>query len=381
MRVELIETTDGLEALAPEWRDLLQRAESTDLFVQPEWLIAWARAVAAPRQCRLACFAVRQPCGDLVALIPMQSSRKMGARMLGFAGFPRHADRMDAIFDPACEQDAMAAFANELAGRTDWDVLAMRHAGAFSGYPRRLSAALSATGLRTHLAHDACTWNIDLTRYASLEEYLSEYRSARSRKAMRRDARRLAENVGAHWRMCHEMDEATLDAIVDLDCRRTYRAQKGQAFFLDPANRAFIEELARLRPDPDFWHLTILANDAQVLCFELSFDIQGRRMSYQTAFDLSLASYGAGNLALIEALRHAWHDGCREFDFLAGDEAYKAKWCRDNRQTWRLGAYRNTPVGRSAHLYHRYVKPMRRKLAAGPLAAIVPEAIREKLDI
>jgi CelD/BcsL family acetyltransferase involved in cellulose biosynthesis len=47
---------------------------------------------------------------------------------------------------------------------------------------------------------------------------------------------------------------------------------------------------------------------------------------YQTGYDPAFAKYGPGRYIMAQAIRASIEEGAREFDFLRGDEAYKAVW-------------------------------------------------------
>lgn len=380
MRIELIADPARLSELAAAWAALHDREPGAEIFATPAWVLAWYECVGRLTGRRLAAVAVWSA-DELAGLFLLQGSRRLGLAILEFTGFPRHADRMSVVLDPAREDAVMDAFAAWLAGRDDWDVLSLRCFGAMSRQPEALASALRKAGLLHLVRSDSTTYFVDLTAYADIEAYLNEYRSGRTRKALRRHARRLAADHGGQWHLYRDLDDALLDDLADLDTRRSARGAAQRAFFGDPANLQFMRALARRAAGQDLWRISALRPADRVLAYDISFQYRGRRLSYQTAFDRELVAYSAGNLALIEALRQAIDERAAEFDFLAGDEGYKENWCRDARQCRWVLAFRGTLRSRQAYAYHRWVKPLRSRLAAGPLGSLIPRGLRDRLDI
>jgi CelD/BcsL family acetyltransferase involved in cellulose biosynthesis len=76
--------------------------------------------------------------------------------------------------------------------------------------------------------------------------------------------------------------------------------------------------------------------------------MKGRAYYYGGGFDPSAAAYSPGSLVVGEAIRYAAAEGCVEFHFLRGEEAYKRLWGCRARQNHRLIAASST-AGRIAH--------------------------------
>ena len=380
MRIEPIDTPERLQELAGAWSNLLDGNDPHEIFATWRWVRTWHESVGARAGARLAVWVVRD--GDRpAAIFPLQRSRRLGLEILEFTGFPRHADRMEIVADPDRLDAACRAFAAGLAERRDWDVLSLRCFGAEKPQPEVLARALDEAGLCNLLRDDAVTYYIDLRPYADLDAYLGDHRSRRTRKALRRHARRLQEDHRGEWRVHRRLDDSLLEAMADLDVNRSVRGADDRAFFGDPDNLSFFRGLARRSEGHDPWRITALQDGDRLLAYDMSFQHLGRRLSYQTAYDVSLAAYGVGNLALVEAIGGAIAEGCREFDFMAGDEGYKENWCRDGRRCRWLLAFSGTARSRLAWSYERHVKPLRTRLAGGPVARLVPRSLRDRLDV
>lgn len=380
MHVELIGDPGRLAEIEGSWQGLLAQSGFHEIFATPSWTQAWFECVGGPAGRRLAAVALWEG-EQLAALFMLQRSRRLGLEVLEFTGYPRHADRMDVAVDPARQDEAFGAFAAWLAALDDWDVLSLRCFGAATDQPEAMAAALAAAGLKHLVRPDAATYHIDLAPFADVESYLAQVRSGRTRKALRRHARRLAETHGAAWKYHRELDESLLKEMVELDTGRSLRGAQERAFFGEAANLDFVRSLMRRQAGQDFWRVTALWAGDRLLAYDLSFQHLGRRLSYQTAFDRSLVGFGAGNLTLIEAIGAAIAEGCREFDFLAGDEGYKENWCHDARRCRWVLAFSGSPRSQGAYAYQRWLKPLRARMGQGRLGALVPRRLRDRFDV
>ena len=178
-----------------------------------------------------------------------------------------------------------------------------------------------------------------------------------------------------------DIDETLLDEMADLDVNRSTRGARGDAFFCNPANWEFMRALVRRLRRRDMLRMVALQDRNRMLPFELSFHYDRRNFAYQASFDKALSNLGLGNLAYIESVRRAIEQDSKEYDFLVGDDDYKQKWCRHWRRARSLRAYRPSLSTMPAQAYHRWVKPIRRRLGESRLAKAVPARIRRRLDL
>ena len=110
--------------------------------------------------------------------------------------------------------------------------------------------------------------------------------------------------------------------------RQSTCAQSGFRQFLravvdaiDPSDRLRFEAL-ELDGRPFAWHFSFLVN--------------GKFLLYQHTFDLDSWDYAPGEVLLSNLLQFAQENVPREFDFGAGDEAYKGRFARHTRDTFSL---------------------------------------------
>ncbi len=70
---------------------------------------------------------------------------------------------------------------------------------------------------------------------------------------------------------------------------------------------------------------------------------------YQTGISLEGEKKSAGRVLLSLFIEQAFAEGCREFDFLRGNEGFKYFWTKDQRQTWSITLRKHDFHGTLAH--------------------------------
>ncbi len=66
----------------------------------------------------------------------------------------------------------------------------------------------------------------------------------------------------------------------------------------------------------------------------------GKFLYYQSGYDPAWASKSVGLVLLARTVQDAYAEGSTEFDFLRGNEAYKAQWARGERWTIQMRLWR-----------------------------------------
>ena len=378
LRVEKVETPERLREIAAVWADLLERSNGSDFFMLPKWLFAWWDICGAERDP----YFVAMWEGDaLRALFPLCHRRRGMFQVLSFAGMPRCSDRMDVLVEPGYEDRVFALFVDWLYRQNDWDLLSMRSFGPLSDHPERLRQALADAGRRSLIEPETPYYYIPCTDFEGFEDYLNQARSVKRRRDLRRIRRRLDDQYGVAWEIVTGLSAELIDEMAELDKRRSFRGEQGFCFFCRSMSRGFFMAVAARLP-ADLVRISTARMEGRLVAYNVAFDFDGRLLSYQTAYDQEYQRESLGNHALLELIRWGFEHGYREYDFLAGEEGYKSKWADTLRQARRLHAYRKDWRSDLLYTYHRWVKPVRRRLARlRRLRRIVPEKLRAKIDI
>lgn len=183
---------------------------------------------------------------------------------------------------------------------------------------------LERAGWRVDRSPHQATAVVDLP--PSYDDYLGAI-GKKERHEVRRKRRRYEKMVGEVRVETHEGWGWALDEFF-----RLHRLSGGaKAGFMTPARQAFFSDLAEGRG----WRVDVLCLEAgQAAAAAFGYGDADGYYLYNSAYDPALAAASPGMVLIAELIRRIIDEGCRRFDFLKGDEAYK----------FRLGAHRR-------HLY------------------------------
>ena len=90
--------------------------------------------------------------------------------------------------------------------------------------------------------------------------------------------------------------------------------------------QAFHRDAARLLLHQGRLRLFSLKLDGETVASLYCFRFAGRMSYYQGGFEPTLARLSLGTVLTAQAMQAAISEDCQVFDFLRGDEPYKAKW-------------------------------------------------------
>jgi CelD/BcsL family acetyltransferase involved in cellulose biosynthesis len=310
----------------PEWTALWRRAPVATPFQSPAWLLTWWRhfGTGAPR------VLTARAGGELVGVLPLYELVEPGIRKLLPIGVGL-SDYIDALVDPAWS-DAGAAMLAAIADISGWDecyLPGLPEGGVLHGAqgPVRLKEASAAGAPCPVLA---------------LPNAAAELGTVVARKTLR-DARQAAGRAMAAGGMQIETaDGDTLAAMLD-DLFRLHGARwhsRGQPGVLaDPKVREFHREATPALAVEGMLRLYRMRIGGAVAAVYYGFVWRGRSYAYIGGFDPDMPRLSPGTLILLHAIVAAIAEGCHEFDFLRGDEAYKYAWGAIDRRnlarTWR----------------------------------------------
>lgn len=328
--VQVLDSISALEALSAEWNSLAARCPGYYLSQTFQWADAAWRIVAQPAGRALRCLTLRAK-GRLIAVWPLAVHRIEGLEVvqpLGFEGSEYSAP----LVEPGADMPAHVERLMRAAGRLG-DVVLLLHV-------RTDSAFAAVLGRRRHLAA-ACDPQsasyIARADYADWNAFAGTF-SSKFRYALRRGAKRLAENGRL------EIGPAQPDdcpALIDwaLAQKKTWltRANMRNDWIWRTDYRDFLVEMTKRQDETGRVLLfAITVDGAPVAANLVSVDRQ-RAEGYLTVFDPEWSVASPGNVLTEHVLRWAFEQGL-DLDFRIGDEAYKDRWTTRSTQvaTWRI---------------------------------------------
>ena len=325
--IEILRHINELESLVPEWDDLCRADTSATPFQTSTWAIAWWRHLGRGA---LHCVAVRYN-GAMVGLAPLYVSRPIPAlRRLALLGTGK-SDYLDMLVHPEHRSEVAGRLYTALRHpRGAWDYIDLQQAPP-GGHTLGLAGA-APKAFQVH-PHSACPF-LPLSGDAGMEHVPRS-----QRKNLRYSLGRLSRSCEVRFRLADKSSlEADLETLFCLHQSRwrskglpgVFGSGKVQAFHRDTSARLLNQGVLQLH---------FLENDRTTLAAALCYVLHGRAYYYGGGFDPAAAAFSPGSLIVGEAIRSAAAEGCREFDFLRGEEAYKRLWgCRIRRNHRIIGA-------------------------------------------
>jgi len=347
MRVVRFSTFDQLAPLAADW-DRLSRAVP---FRSWAWMSNWWRHYGCDdadtrRIRRLFTLAVFDPSGRPVGIAPWYCEHtSSGGRVLRFLGSGEVcADYLSVLCEPPLENRVSRALSDwlteagsrpaERPARPDadtWDLLELTGIDAEDAMIGRLAADLQQRGNTVHRRPGPNCWRIELP--TSWEKYLAML-SKSHRKHIRRWERKLLATrrcVLHGVRRPADLSDAER-ILIDLHQRRHESLGKPGCFASRRFGAFHHDVMSGLLRNGQL-HLTWVELDGKPIAAEYQLAGGGVVYAYQAGVDPRALEHSPGHLNCLLTLRRAIERGYLAFDFLRGDEPYKAHWRARPRST------------------------------------------------
>ena len=325
--VSEVTTSDGLDALEGDWRDLLARAADATPFQSHEWQATWWRHHGRGRLWVL----VAHDNGVMVGLMPLHIMRYRATplRQVRFLGAPL-SDFQEILAARGHERAVRDAFLDHLAAHASrWDLcdFADQRKGT------SLTVGEMPAALRPLIVHHRVCPYVPLS--ASWDEF-----TKRLSKNMRTNVGRRRRQVAKQFRAEYDVaDDASLTTAMEELFRlhnARWRRRGVSGAFAGARMQAFHHEVARRFLARGWLRLHRLRLDGETRAAFYCFMLGRRVYYYLSGFDVAYGKFSIGNVLMAQAIERAIGDGADEFDLLRGDETYKFAWKAEERETLRL---------------------------------------------
>ncbi len=354
IRVERFADVAALAPLAGRWNELAAGVP----FRSFEWLESWWRAYGGGPGRELFALAAFGSNDELIGLAPWYLDRSASLRgTIRFLGSGEVcSDYLTILCRNGAADDVTVALADWLVRaddpltgevRDDWDAIELGGIDRDDVTVNRLVEHLAARGKLVYRRERASCWRVLLP--ATWDEYL-----ARLSKSHRKQIRRLQRNYFASGRAGVRLArsaaevERGLDFLVSLHQRR--RESLGQrGSFASEAFARFHRLAAPRLLEAGRLRLAWLELDGRTVAAE--YQVLGRDVvyAYQSGIEPVALEHEPGRLITIATLERAIAEGRRAFDFLRGDELYKAHWRARPRPTYDVRIVADSPHERLRH--------------------------------
>jgi CelD/BcsL family acetyltransferase involved in cellulose biosynthesis len=327
------------------------------------WLSTWWRHYGPDggrNRRSLAVFCVFDELGRLVGAAPWfverTAARGRTLKMLGSGEVC--SDYLRLLSLGGWEGPVARAVADELvaaspdardAGRAEcgWDLLELSGIDAGDRAAGRLLDELAERGLHVHLLPAPRCWRIALPR--TWDDYLAML-SKRRRRQLRRLDETLVQTGRARLHVVERLAELpeAYQRFLDLHGRRRRRLG-GRSCFDSARFRTFHAEVMPELLRAGQLQLAWLEIDGQPAAAEYQLVGGGTVYAYQSGVDPERLDLEPGNLITMILVRRAIEQGFAGYDFLRGDEPYKAQFRAEPRGGLAARVVPNRPAARARH--------------------------------
>lgn len=360
MRVEW--PTD--ERAAAVWERLRRAAPTESVFLTPEWLQAWSQHLGTGQPLL---FAV-EDAGEVIALAPIERVWVGGMAVLRPLGLGV-SDYFDVLLpaEPDRRHAALATLADGLVQRgSAWDALDLRGFPAESATVQELAEAAAARGMRCAVLPGYTRPGITLA--GTWDDYLKT-RAGRFRYNLRSRLRRLGEQGTVEFRTVSRPSEVrrALAILTALHARRWHGQHTATIFSSSADARRFYADACTRYAARGLLDLTLLEVGGQAVAGSLGFIDRDTYYYYVPAWEPSLAAVAPSSLLLSHLVERAYRLGLKRFDFMLGDETYKARWATEDRETINVMVGAPTLRGQAAFAALVGGQRVRRRARSSPL--------------
>ena len=335
VRTHLITDADDLPDLARAWR----RLDDGVPFRGFNWLTTWWTHYGTDPRRELFVLVVERDGAGVVAIAPCYLHKSFARgnviRLLGDGEVC--SDHLSLLCAEPELPLASAAIADWLcAHRERWDRLDWESVDTSDPNIDALRDALTERGCDVATRSAGRCWSIDLP--ADWEQFLS-MQSKSHRKQLRQADRRVLQSSRAKWHLvsCHDELNVAWPVLIDLHQRR--RQSLGEpGCFASAAFSAFHRDVAEQLIEQGSLRLSWLELDGVPVAAEYHLAGGNATYAYQGGVDPERLADEPGRLSNMATIQAALAEGHTRFDFLRGDEPYKAHWRAHPHETIHLSA-------------------------------------------
>jgi CelD/BcsL family acetyltransferase involved in cellulose biosynthesis len=309
LRVEEIACTE-VEALAPEWESLWDRAPAATPFQHPAWLLPWWRHLWGGGE---AWWITLRDGARLAGLAPL-FVWGVTRRCVSLAG-SGVTDYLDFLIEPEHAAAGAALVMEHLARhRRRWDVCDFQELRAESPV-----AGATADGLR--LRCEPCS-TCPVLRLPVCWEELQAALPHKFRTDLRRARNRIRNAGDAAFETAGEAELEEAAAALFRLHRARWQVREEEGVMATPALQAFYAEAARELLRAGMLRLHVLRLDGAIVAALYGFAGHGRFYAYLDGFDPALARLSPGTVLMSYAVESAIREGLDAAGFVDAEVTF-----------------------------------------------------------
>jgi CelD/BcsL family acetyltransferase involved in cellulose biosynthesis len=329
----------GFAEIRDQWRELNLAARAGTMFLSPDWLEPWFAHFGAGKELQIIC--VREG-GRLIGVLPLMLEE---GRLAFLGDGETGCDYLDVIAAPGREREVLER-AFEQVMELEWDVLDLdgmsRESPTAQWLAQRYPNLRATEGIvRDGRVRYVCP---HIPLQGTYEQYLQ---GLSRRENLKRREKWLAKMPGYSITCARTPEEASvaIEAFLELH-RLRWQADGGSDGLNDARHENFHREAVQRLARAGSLRLYTLYCARRPVASVYGVVHGGKFNYYQSGYNPDWASKSVGLVLLARTVSDAFSEGLSEFDFLRGNESYKADWARAERWAIQLRLWRG-PRGRA----------------------------------
>lgn len=367
--VSLVTEAEALHRLGPEWSHVEQLTLDVTPFSSFEWAYHWSqefmrasRARQATRRARIlrrnrSLFVVlgREDSGTTwIAPFVRVQYQLLGIRLhcLEFLTAPdaSYSDVLGA--GKEYQIRSLVSFLCEHA--SEWDCMDLRHIPSSSRTPERLLDAARHAGLEGRIREDE-PWLV--MKVESDWQGTLRRKSKATRGLFRNQANRL-QRAGAVVRLLADpsVEPGLAARLAHIEAQKYVKAVP--TLRVMPGHEEFYDTIFKQLGPKQRMYAALLEMEGRLVAYEWGFRTRDRIMVFNKAYLPEFARFSPGTMLVPPVIDFAYQHGCREYDFLHGQLAYKWRWASELRSARRIEIWSPAIRSRIAKTALLQVKPV-----------------------
>ncbi len=322
LRLVVILDGEAISALREPWNQLAGHHP----FLRWEWIASWWQTYGAARQAAI--LTVRDEHGRWVGLFPLQIERRplWGRVLSNMANGRACSDHVRPIIAAGFERAVMhlmADWISEQAALGKFNLIDLDGVDGADPFVERLLSELSLSGMTRRDSEIEGSWIAELPGdWTEFERKTKKCFRRKLQKARRNQALPAVDIVtvdsaallAEHWPTLIRLHEARRDEKDQLGC------------FQEPGFGEFLLQAASRMAECGDAVLLLAHLDNKPFAAMLLFLAHEKAFMYQSGYDPAQRQLEPGHLMAACAVQYSIARQCTQFDFLRGDEPYKARW-------------------------------------------------------
>jgi CelD/BcsL family acetyltransferase involved in cellulose biosynthesis len=310
------------------WRKPWNLLTESNPMMSMEWLQAWWQHFGSGHQLHIL-MVTRDD--ELVGAVPSYRHRTRIETQLRFLGSGAvSSDYLTAIVDKSAASDVYAVIDSYFRGlvglpsQREFESMQWEGIAEGDGWLPHLKAFAETCGYSFRVQAMVSAWELSLPK--TWDQFLAAQRGRSiHRKAKKCVARLEGSKVSVRYLTSEEGLSEGLEQLIRLhQARRNSVGEDG--CFADPKFELFLRQAITEMVAQGTACLTVCETGGTVIAVHLLLLGSECAFMYQSGVDPAFLSLEPGHLAIIASLQYAMANGYQRFDFLRGDEPYKAFW-------------------------------------------------------